>query len=78
MTMTKINHFSSEADLSTQKDKSYACRISDKWNPNVPLQVSQEEFWEHIHEIEQGSFTSLDEGFQKFEQWKTELLKSRL
>lgn len=40
--------------------------------------VSQEEFWKHIHEIEQGMFTSLDEGFQKFEQWKAALLKSRL
>ena len=46
--MTKINHFSSDRDLSTQKDKSCVCRNSDKWNPNVPLQVSQEEFWKHI------------------------------
>lgn len=76
--MTKINHFSSDSDLSTQKDKSCACRNSDKWNPNVPFQTSQEEFWEHIHEIERGRFTPLDEGFQKFEQWKTALLKSRL
>lgn len=76
--MTKINHFSSDRDLTTQKDKSCVCRNSDKWNPNVPLQVSQEEFWKHIHEIEQGMFTSLDEGFQKFEQWKAALLKSRL
>lgn len=76
--MTKIKPFSSNSDLSTQKDKSCICRNSDKWNPNVPLQTTQEEFWEHIHEIERGRFTSLDEGFQKFEQWKAALLKSRL
>ena len=76
--MTKINHFSSDPDLSTQKDTSSACRNSDPWNPNVPLQVSQEEFREHIHAIERGRFTPLDEGFHKFEQWKTALLKSRL
>lgn len=76
--MTKMNHFSVEENLPTQMSKSFKRGNQDKWNPNVPLQVSQEEFWDHIHEIEQGSFTSLDEGFKKFEQWKTELLKSRL
>lgn len=76
--MTKISHFSADDSLPTQMSKPIKCGISDKWNPNVPLQVSQEEFWKHIHEIEQGTFTSLDEGFKKFEQWKTELLRSRL
>lgn len=76
--MTKMSYFSADESLPTQMSKSFKCGISDKWNPCVPLQVSQEEFWEHIHEIEQGTFTSLDEGFKKFEQWKTELLKSRL
>ena len=25
---------------------------ADKWNPNIPFHVTQEELWEHIHEIE--------------------------
>ena len=33
---------------------------SDKWNPNRPAQFTQEEFLEHIHEIEKGPFTPLD------------------
>lgn len=77
-TMTKMNQFSADESLPTQMGNSFKSRISDKWDPNVPLDVSQEEFWEHIHEIERGSFTSLDEGFKNFELWKKELLKSRL
>ena len=33
---------------------------SDKWNPNRPAQFTQEEFLEHLHEIEKGPFTPLD------------------
>ena len=41
-------------------------------------QFTQEEIWEHIHEIEKGPFLTLDEGFKRFEAWKQDLLKSRL
>ena len=34
---------------------------SDKWNPNRPAQFTQEEFLEHLHEIEKGPFTPLVE-----------------
>jgi hypothetical protein len=42
------------------------------------VQFTQEEIWEHIHEIEKGPFLTLDEGFKRFEAWKQDLLKSRL
>lgn len=49
-----------------------------KWDPTKPVQFTQEEIWEHIHEIEKGPFLTLDEGFKRFEAWKQDLLKSRL
>ena len=49
-----------------------------KWDPTKPMQFTQEEIWEHIHEIEKGPFMTLDEGFKRFEAWKQDLLKSRL
>jgi len=39
------------------------------WNPNVPVHATQEEWWEHIHEIEKGPFYPVDEVFQRMEQW---------
>ena len=44
------------------------------WNPNVPVHATQEEWWEHIHEIEKGPFMSADEYKQKFNAWKKEFL----
>jgi len=39
------------------------------WNPNYPVHATQEEWWEHIHEIEQGPFYPIKEVHQKVEQW---------
>ena len=52
--------------------------IADKWNPNFPVHCTQEEFWEHIHEIESGEFMTWEEHEKKFEAWKKEFLASRL
>lgn len=52
--------------------------IVDKWNPNKPFHGTQEEWWEHFHEIEKGEFTPLEEANKKFEEWKEQYLKSRL
>ena len=46
------------------------------WNPNTPVHATQEEWWEHIHEIEKGPFMSADEYKQKFNAWKKEFLAS--
>ena len=43
-----------------------------EWNPNVPVHATQEEWWEHIHEIEKGPFMSWEEHEKKFEAWKQE------
>ena len=51
---------------------------SDKWNPNVPFHCTQEEFLEHIHNIEQGEFMSWEECKRKHQQWKKVFLASRL
>ena len=51
---------------------------SDKWNPNRPAQFTQEEFLEHIHEIEKGPFTPLDIANREFEEWKVEFLRNQL
>ena len=80
--MTKVSDTAPKASPSTKTRKSRQAKTAisekDKWNPNKPLHVTQEEFWERIHEIEKGPFISLDEGFTKFDAWKQELLKSKL
>jgi hypothetical protein len=40
-----------------------------KWNPNVPFIGTQDEWWEHFHEIEEGEFMTLDELDSKMETW---------
>ena len=51
---------------------------SDKWNPNIPLQVTEEEWLEHIRKIEEGPFMSIEEADREFEIWKKEFLASRM
>jgi hypothetical protein len=52
--------------------------LSDSWNPNVPFHGTQEEWWEHIHKIEEGQFYTIEEADAEFEIWKNELLASRI
>jgi hypothetical protein len=42
---------------------------SDSWNPNVPFHGTQEEWWEHFHRIEEGSFYPILEVHQRISQW---------
>ena len=51
---------------------------SDRWNPNVPFIGTQEEWWEHFHQIEKGEFTPLKEANKEFAVWKKEYLANRL
>ena len=51
---------------------------ADDWNPNVPFQGTQDEWWEHFHRIEKGNFMTLEEFDRKFETWKTNYLASKL
>jgi len=50
----------------------------DKWNPNVPFHGTQEEWWDHFHQIEQGNFMTLEEFDYKFEKWKKEYISRKL
>ena len=51
---------------------------SNSWNPNVPFIGTQEEWWEHFHQIEQGKFITWEEHKKKFNAWKKEYLTSRM
>ena len=47
---------------------------SNDWNPNVPFHGTQEEWWEHIHSIEEGNFETWEEHQKKFYAWKMRYL----
>ena len=46
----------------------------NNWNPNVPFIGTQEEWWEHFHQIEKGEFMTWEEHKKKFNAWKKEYL----
>jgi len=56
--------------------------VFERWDPNVPFQGTQEEWWEHIRRIEQsierGEFMTAEESNNEFEQWKKNFLVSRI
>ena len=42
---------------------------ADKWNPNVPFHITEEEWLEYIRQIEQGPFFPVSEVHQRISQW---------
>ena len=78
--MTKLSNIpAKETTAKTAKTRKAKTEpAKPKWDPTKPMQFTQEEIREHIHEIEKGPFITLDEGFKRFEAWKQDLLKSRL
>ena len=50
----------------------------NEWNPNVPFHGTQEEWWEHIHKIEEGTFETWEEHQKKFYSWKKQFLANRM
>lgn len=52
--------------------------IKSTWNPNRPVHATQEEWWKHIRQIEQGKFYTLEEFNQHFDQWEQEYLAKKL
>ena len=78
--MTKLSNIpAKETTAKTAKTRKAKTEpAKPKWDPTKPVQFTQEEIWEHLHEIEKGPFLTLDEGFKRFEAWKQDLLKSRL
>jgi hypothetical protein len=51
---------------------------SNHWNPNVPFHGTQEEWWEHFHQIEAGNFETWEEHQKKFYEWKKNYLANRM
>jgi hypothetical protein len=49
-----------------------------KWGPNAMFTGTQDEFMEHIRNIEAGEFMSLEEFENRHEAWKKEYLANRL
>lgn len=68
--MTKIKNISTKA-TATKAGRVRTTPVSpeDKWNPNKPFHVTQEELWEHIQEIEKGPFMSIENIHQKVRTW---------
>ena len=52
--------------------------FSKEWNPNLPFYGTQEEWWEHFHQIEEGHFTPLEEANKEFAIWKEKYIANRL
>jgi hypothetical protein len=50
--------------------------FNNKWNPNMPFHGTQEEWWEHIREIEAGKFETWEEHQKRFNAWKKKLHES--
>ncbi len=53
---------------------------NDRWNPNHPLNVTHEEFIEHISgiekEMESGNYLTIEEFMKKWKIWEKNHLKS--
>ncbi len=51
----------------TRKAKTEPIKL--KWDPTKPIQFTQEEIWEHIHEIEKGPFIPVEEMHKNIRAW---------
>jgi len=58
-------------------DVATAPRVSG-WNPNFPVEVTEEEFMAHIRRIEAGEFTPWEVAEKEFDEWVTNYHASRL
>lgn len=68
----KKKPYSSKDKKSTVNDSEMTYETSstvDKWNPNKPFHGTQEEWWEHLREIEKGEFTPVEECHQRIREW---------
>ena len=62
--MTKLSNIpAKETTAKTAKTR------KAKNGPAKPMQFTQEEIWEHIHEIEKGPFYPIEEVHQRIRSW---------
>ena len=69
--MTKLSNIPAKETTAktakTRKAKNGPAKL--KWDPTKPMQFTQEEIWEHIHEIEKGPFYPIEEVHQRIRSW---------
>lgn len=49
--------------------KAKAAPSANKWDPTKPIRFTQEEIWQHIHEIEKGPFIPVEEMHKNIRAW---------
>ena len=80
----KSNHILDNKPVGTYRDNNQVFPVLDdsfnpkNSNPNIPFNATQDEWWEYIHEIEEGNFMTLDVFDKKFEKWKKEYFANKL
>lgn len=71
--MTKVSDTVPKVSPSVKPRKTRQAKTAisdkDKWDPNKPFHVTQEELWERIHEIEKGAFFPVEEVHQRARAW---------
>ena len=69
--MTKLSNIPAKETTAktakTRKAKNEPAKL--KWDPTKPMQFTQEEIREHIHEIEKGPFYPIEEVHQRIRSW---------
>ena len=69
--MTKLSNIPAKETTAktakTRKTKTGPAKL--KWDPTKPVQFTQEEIREHIHEIEKGPFYPIEEVHQRIRSW---------
>ena len=69
--MTKLSNIPAKETTAktakTRKAKTEPAKL--KWDPTKTVQFTQEEIWEHIHEIEKGPFYPIEEVHQRIRSW---------
>ena len=69
--MTKLSNIPAKETTAktakARKAKTEPARL--KWDPTKPMQFTQEEIREHIHEIEKGPFYPIEEVHQRIRSW---------
>ncbi|MDD2953427.1 MAG: hypothetical protein PHC95_09745 [Parabacteroides sp.] len=69
--MTKLSNIPVKGTPSktARTRKAKTASPENKWDPTKPIQFTQEEIWEHIHEIEQGPFIPVEEMHKNIRAW---------
>ncbi len=69
--MTKLSNIPTQGTTTkaARTRKAKAASPASKWDPTKPIRFTQEEIWEHIHEIEKGPFIPVEEMHKSIRAW---------